>query len=193
MLLEANVRKMLVSGEQWGGWKGYQLPLSSDYVTIWTPIGTAMQWKPGTWISKTYGISYFWPDQWYTIHLSYYPDGRFREAYCDIVLPNHDYTSSARELIYTDLYIDVVVRDNFSVFTKDHEVFERAAQQYPIVRQVQKQAYQALEQLEQQAKTWSGPFSVLPRRLPTKDVMTLPVEQIRKAFHAALQGPQNSM
>ncbi|MBE3561721.1 MAG: DUF402 domain-containing protein, partial [Ktedonobacteraceae bacterium] len=132
MLLEADVRKMLVNGDQWGRWRGYQLPISDRYVTIWTPIGTAMHWKPRTWISQKHSISYFWPCEWYTIHIGYDEDGRFASGYCDVVLPTPAYTSTSRELLYTDLYVDVVVCEDYSVYTKDQEVFDRAALHYSV-------------------------------------------------------------
>src|SRR6266567_2078908 len=131
MLQQADVRKMLVSGDQWGKWQGYQLPISNDYVSIWTPIGTRMHWKPGTWISTKHSISYFWPERWYTLHIHYNQQGALIGAYCDIVLPVPSYSNTAREVIFIDLYIDVVMRQDFSVYTKDQDVFDRAAQRYP--------------------------------------------------------------
>ena len=188
MLQKAEIRKMLVSGDQWGAWQGYQLPVSNEYVTIWTPLGTAMHWKPGTWISNRHQVSYFWNDAWYTLHISYHSDGSFSGAYCDIVLPTSAYTNSARELIYVDLYIDVVARVNVveqngvEVYTKDHEVFDRAALRYPIVEQSRKQAYEALDWIEEHAKHWSGPFAVIPKQLPRIDFEMLTPAQVRAVW-----------
>jgi len=190
MLQKAEIRKMLVSGDQWGAWEGYQLPVSDEYVTIWTPLGTAMHWKPGTWIANRHKVSYFWNDAWYTLHISYHPDGRFSDAYCDVVLPTSSYTSTAHELIYVDLYIDVVAREDaiahggVDVYTKDHEVFDRAALRYPIVEQSRKQAYEALDWLEEHAKHWSGPFSIIPKHLPRTDFETLTPAQARAAWQS---------
>jgi protein associated with RNAse G/E len=190
MLQKAEIRKMLVSGDQWGAWQGYQLPVSNDYVTIWTPLGTAMHWKPGTWIAKHHQVSYFWNDAWYTLHISYHPDGSFSGAYCDVVLPTSTYTSTAHELIYIDLYIDVVARENVvarngvEVYTKDHEVFDRAALRYPIVEQSRKQAFETLDWLEEHAKHWSGPFSVIPKHLPRTDFETLTPAQVHAAWQS---------
>ncbi len=106
MLLEAEIYKMLVNGDEWGQWRGYQLPVSDQYVTIWTPRGTRRHWKPRKWkpdffISENHSLSYFWPGAWYTIHVAYREDGTFSDAYCDIVLPTPPYTSASRKLIYT--------------------------------------------------------------------------------------------
>ena len=188
MLQKVEIRKMLVSGDQWGNWQGYQCPVSDEYVTIWTPTGTAMHWKPGTWIANRHKMSYFWNDAWYTLHISYYPDGSFSDAYCDIVLPTSAYTSTAHELIYVDLYIDVVARKNvveqngIEVYTKDHEVFDRAALRYPVVEQSRKQAYEALDLIEEHAKHWSGPFAVIPKQLPRTDFETLTPAQVRAVW-----------
>ncbi len=75
MLLEADIFKMLVNGDEWGAWKGYQLPVSDEYICIWTPLGTLRHWKPHHWkpdffFSKNHSLSYFWPGAWYTIHTS---------------------------------------------------------------------------------------------------------------------------
>src|SRR5437660_4033587 len=173
MLQEAHIRKVLVNGDQWGAWHGYQLPVSDRYVCIWTPIGTPMHWKPGTWISEKHSLFYFWTDAWYTIHIGYHPDGSFASGYCDVVLPTPSYTSAARDLTYVDLYIDVVIRQDFSVYTKDQEVFERAAQRYPIVEESRQKSFEVLDWLEMQAKNWTGPFKHIPRLFPLTDFETL--------------------
>lgn len=186
MLQEANIYKMLVNGDQWGAWQGYQLPVSDKYVCIWTPIGTPMHWKPGTWISKKHSLFYFWPEAWYTIHIGYHQDGSFASGYCDVVLPTPPYTSAARDLTYVDLYIDVVIRQDFSVYTKDQEVFDRAAQRYPIVEESRQKSFEVLDWLEQQAKNWSGPFVDMPKCLPRTDFEQLSAEEAERAFREAI-------
>lgn len=185
MLVEANVRKMLVNGDQWASWRGYQLPLSSSYVSIWTPSGTEMHWKPGTWVSQKHQISYFWSGAWYTIHIGYFEDGSFASGYCDVVLPTPSYNSASHELIYTDLYIDVVIREDFSVYTKDQEVFDRAAQRYAIVEQSRQKSFEVLDWLEEHAKHWTGPFTVMPRHLPRIDFVSMEIEEARTLIRNA--------
>jgi protein associated with RNAse G/E len=186
MLREANIRKMLVDGSQWASWRGYHIPVSEEYFVIWTPVGTPMHWKPGTWISPKHQLSYFWRDSWFTIHIGYEKNsGHFLSGYCDVVLPNSDYTNNAQELIYTDLYIDVVVREDYSVYTKDHEVFDRAAQRFPIVEQSRKKSYEALDLLEMRAKKWTGPFERIPRILPQVDFARMSPEEAAAVLRAA--------
>jgi len=182
MLQEADVYKMLVSGEQWGKWQGFQFPMSEQYVTIWTPIGTEMHWKPGTWIAGKHSLAYFWPNTWQIIHANYYEDGRFAGCYCDLVLPTPSYTSASRELAYVDLYLDVVVRDDHSVYTKDHEVFERAAQRYPAVEEARSKVFEAMNQLEEQANNWTGPFAIIPARLLRTDWQALSAAELHAAI-----------
>ena len=186
MLQQADIRKMLVNGDQWGGWRGYQLPVSEQYVSIWTPIGTEMHWKPGTWVAKKHQLSYFWPNEWYTIHIGYDENGGFVSGYCDVVLPTAAYTSTSRELIYVDLYIDVVIRENFTVYTKDHEVFERAATRYPIVEQSRAKAFTVLDWLDQHAQHWTGPFALMPKQLPRTDFELLSPEEARASMQTVL-------
>ena len=130
----------------------------------------------------------FWPGAWFTIHVFYREDGAFSNAYCDIVLPTPPYNSTSRELIYTDLYIDVVVREDHSVFTKDQEVFDRAALRYPIVEESRQKAFEALDWVEEHAKYWTGPFAVMPRHLPRTDWETLTTREIHTAMRFALNG-----
>jgi protein associated with RNAse G/E len=184
MLLEADIYKMLVNGMEWGVWRGYQLPISEQYVTIWTPRGTRRHWRPHHWkpdffLSKNHSLSYFWPGAWYTIHLGFFGDGSFSDAYCDIILPTPAYTSTSRELIYTDLYIDVVIREDRSVYTKDQEVFDRAALRYPVVEESRQKAFEVLDWLEEHAKHWTGPFAIMPQHLPRTDFETLNAEEAR--------------
>lgn len=186
MLQQADIRKMLVNGDQWGGWSGYQLPISEEYVSIWTPIGTEMHWKPGTWVAKKHQISYFWPNEWYTIHIGYDEHGGFVSGYCDVVLPTAAYTSTSSELVYVDLYIDVVIRENFTVYTKDQEVFERAATRYPIVEQAREKSFAVLDWLDEHAQHWTGPFALVPKQLPRTDFERLSPEEARASMQAVL-------
>jgi hypothetical protein len=103
-------------------------------------------------------------------------------------LTSSSLNSTSRELIYTDLYVDVVVRDDYSVFTKDHEVFDRAALRYPIVEESRQKAFEALNWVEEHAKNWTGPFSDIPQHLPRTDWETLTTPEIYTSMHAALNG-----
>ncbi len=169
MLLETDIKKLLVNGDQWASWHGYHIPVSEEYFVIWTPIGTEMHWKPATWTSAKHQLTYFWKDAWYTIHVGYDEQGSFVSGYCDVVLPTADYTNTATEMIYTDLYIDVVVRADYSVYTKDQEVFDRAALRYPIVEHSRRKSFEVLDWLEEHAQHWTGPFALIPRQLPRTD------------------------
>lgn len=191
MLLEVDVCKMLVSGDQWAAWKGYQLPICDDCVCVWTPAGTKKHWRPDFWkpdffLAEGHSLTYFWPGAWYTIHISYDKQGNFDYGYCDIVLPTPPYTYESRELVYTDLYVDVVIRKDGSVFTKDHEVFNRAAQRYPIVEESRRKSFEVLYWLEEHAKHWTGPFTIMPHDLPRTDLETLSPPEIRAVIEAAL-------
>jgi protein associated with RNAse G/E len=190
MLLEVEVTKMLVSGDPWANWRGYQLPVSDDYICIWTPAGTRKHWKPRNWkpdffLAEEHCLTYIWPDEWFTIHIFYNADNTFKLGYCDITLPAPVYTHQSTELIYTDLYIDVVINADGSVYTKDQDVYTRAAEKYPLVKQCEQKAYEVLDWLEAHAKTWTGPFAVMPHQLPRSVWDDLSVEEIRVAM---LQG-----
>ncbi len=194
MLLETDIRKMLVDGSQWAGWHGYHVPASDEYFVIWTPAGTEMRWRPGSWISEKHQMSYFWRDAWFTIHVGYdNQTGSLLSGYCDVVLPNSSYTNTAEEMIYTDLYIDVVVREDYSVYTKDHEVFDRAARRFPIIEQSRRQAFEVLDWLEDQAKHWTGPFKLIPRRLPRTDFEELGSDEAGAALRAISRGKPDSL
>jgi protein associated with RNAse G/E len=184
MLLGATIRKMLVNGMQWASWYGYHIPVSKPYFVIWTPRGTQMYWGSGPWISSKHQLTYFFPDDWFTLHIGYNQEGRFISGYGDIVLPRNDYTNTAQELRYTDLYIDVVVNEDYSVYTKDHEVFDRAAASFPIVEQSREKSFAALHWLEGHAKCWTGPFATIPKQLPRTDFETLSIEEATHAFSA---------
>ena len=93
--------------------------------------------------------------------------------------PLHNIPVQTRDIVYVDLYIDVVVREDGSVYTKDQEVFDRAAQRYPIVEQSRQKSFEVLDWLEQHAKKWTGPFSTLPQRLARTDFETMNAEEIQ--------------
>ena len=184
MLLETDIKKLLVNGDQWASWHGYHIPVSEEYFVIWTPIGTEMHWRPGTWTSAKHQLTYFWKDAWYTIHIGYDEQGEFVSGYCDVVLPTSDYTNTAVEMIYTDLYIDVVVREDHSVYTKDQEVFDRAALRYPVVEHSRQKSFEVLDWLETQAQNWTGPFALIPRRLPRTDFERLTPQEASSSLRS---------
>jgi protein associated with RNAse G/E len=192
MLLEAEVSKMLVSGDPWAAWSGFQLPVSDEYICIWAPIGTRKHWKPRHWkpdffYADRHTLTYIWPDKWFAIHISYDKEGNFSSGYCDVTLPAPAYTSQTREIIYTDLYVDVVIREDYSVYTKDQEVYERAALQYPIVAEAREKSYEVLDWMEEHAKKWTGPFQVMPRRLPYTNWDDLSEAEIRESMRQSAQ------
>ena len=185
MLIETNIRKLLVDGDQWASWHGYHIPVSDQYFVIWTPAGTPMHWRPGTWTSYKHQLTFFWPDAWYTIHIGYNEKtGDFLSGYCDVVLPQASYTNTAEEMIYTDLYIDVVINEDYSVYTKDQEVFDRAARRYPIVEQARQKSFEVLDWLEEHARHWSGPFTSIPRMLPRCDFEQLTPDEASASLQA---------
>jgi protein associated with RNAse G/E len=153
-------------------------------------VGTKKHWKPKHWkpdffYAEYHVLSYIWPDEWFAIHISYDEEGKFYSGYCDVTLPAPAYTSLTREIIYTDLYVDVVIRDDYSVYTKDQEVYERAALKYPIVAESHQKSYEVLDWLEEHAKNWTGPFAVMPRQLPRTDWEDVSVEEIRELMRAS--------
>ncbi len=185
MLLEADVCKMLVNGESWASWQGFQLPVSDEYICIWTPCGTRKHWKPHHWkpdffYSENHVLTYMWPGEWFAIHISYAAGGNFVSGYCDVTLPTPAYTSQTREVIYTDLYVDVVIRADHSVYTKDQEAYQWAAQRYPIVAESYQKSFAVLDWLEEHAKQWTGPFAVMPRHLPRTSWDDVTPEEIRE-------------
>ncbi len=187
MLLEAEVRKMLVNGDPWAAWQGFQLPVSDEYICIWTPLGTKKHWKPRYWkpdffYSDRHTLTYLWPDKWFAIHISYDQNGKFSSGYCDVTLPAPAYTQQTQDVVYTDLYVDVVIREDYSVYTKDQEVYERAASQFPIVAESRQKSYEVLDWMEEHARQWTGPFAVMPHQLPRTSWDGLSVAEIRRTM-----------
>jgi protein associated with RNAse G/E len=173
MLAAVEMHKMLPGGDQWGQWSGFRLPLSEACATVWTPAGTAMHWRPATWTAENHAIAYLWPERWYVIHAFYAPAGVFAGCYCDIVTPNAVCAPDAAQIRYTDLYIDVVVRPDRSVFTKDHEVYARAMGVIPTLAEMRDRAFAELDALEGHARAWTGPFAHIAAHLARADWQTL--------------------
>src|SRR5260370_28076739 len=145
--------------------------------------------QTGILLSSRHPVSFFWRDAWFTIHIGYDAETcRFHNGYCDVVLPNPGYTNAAEEMIYTDLYIDVVVREDGSVYTKDHEVFDRAAMRFPIVEQSRKRSFEVLDWLEEQDRNCMGPFNYIPRLLPRQDFEKPSSGEASASIRSALNG-----
>lgn len=170
MLPRITVRKMLIDGSQWGTWQPYVLPTSSDLVATWTPAGTEMHWATGIFRSTFNNIHLWWPGARYLIGAHYTGTGdtgaEFAGCYCDVVLPLPTLPAAAPERRYVDLYLDVVVRADRTAYSKDHEVYDRAEQVIPALREERAAAEETLRWLEVWAADWSGPFAHVPAALP---------------------------
>lgn len=169
MLPAIEVYKLLPDGSQWGRWRGYRVPASDRCGVVWTPAGTAMHWRPATWLASEHAVAYLWPGRWYVIHAKYSPEGVFAGCYCDIVTPNPALPPDAADARYTDLYVDVVVRPDRSVYTKDHEVYARAMAAYPELAALRDRAFAELDGLAAHARAWTGPFTAVSDRLVRTD------------------------
>jgi protein associated with RNAse G/E len=173
MLASVELFKMIPDGTQWGQWSGYHLPIDPHCTTVWTPAGTAMHWSYRTWEAQNHALAFVWPGRWYVIHAFYDPAGDFAGCYCDIVLPNPPVSPSATEIYYTDLYIDVVIRSDRSVFTKDEEVYARAMRVLPQLVELHDDAFRELATLAAHAQAWTGPFAAIGPHLARTDWATL--------------------
>lgn len=169
MLPPLQIHKMLIDGSQWGQWSSYRLPASERCAVAWTPAGTAMHWRPATWEAQHHGLAFFWPGRWYVIHASYTLAGMLVGCYCDIVMPNPQIAPDATDIRYLDLYVDVVVRADRSVFTKDQDVYERAMRVHEELVSLRAPAFTALEALADHAQAWTGPFVVVRDQLIRTD------------------------
>jgi hypothetical protein len=168
MLPRVTVRKVMIDGLQWGIWQAYALPLAAEYTALWTPAGTEMRWAPGTFVASYNTIHYWWPGAQHLI-AAHYTGDQFAGCYCDVVLPLADLPASAPRREFVDLYIDLVVRDDRSWYTKDHEIYDRAEQVHAELRVERPAAEAALRRLEEWAAAWSGPFTEIPASLPRID------------------------
>lgn len=187
MLPRITVRKMLIDGSQWGMWQPYVLPTGDGLVATWTPAGTEMHWANGTWPTTYHNIHIWWPRARYLINAQY-TGTAFAGCYCDVVLPLPDLPASAPERRYVDLYLDLVVHADRSWHTKDQEVYDRAEQEVPALRQERGSAEETLRWLETWAAAWSGPFAHVPAALPRLDYHDLDGDAPELSALAALLG-----
>lgn len=168
MLPRITVRKMLIDGSQWGTWQAHMLPTSGELVATWTPAGTEMRWAKATFAATYNNIHLWWPRARYLINAQYI-GAEFAGCYCDVILPLPALPASAPERIYVDLYLDLVVRDDRSAYSKDQDVFDRAEREIPALREERAASEDTLRQLEAWAADWSGPFAHVPATLPRLD------------------------
>lgn len=168
MLPRITVRKMLIDGSQWGTWQPYILPTSGNLIATWTPAGTEMHWATATFLAKYNTIHLWWPGAHYLIGAEY-TGTAFAGCYCDVIQQLPHLPASAPERIYVDLYLDLVVLEDRSAYTKDQEIFDRAEQEIPVLREERAAAEETLRQLEAWAADWSGPFAHVPGTLPRLD------------------------
>ena len=161
MLAPVTVHKILPDGSEWGYWDGFHLPVTTECALVWTPMATPMHWRYSTWPARHHEITFFWPNRWYVINAFYNNDLRFAGCYFDIVLPNSPDLLNAGEMRYTDLYVDVVVGDDYSVYTKDEEVYERAMRHNAELAELHDRAFSELVALADHARNWTGPFTAI--------------------------------
>jgi len=169
MLELVSIQKIVPNGSEWGHWQGYRLPISEACPTVWTPAGTAMHWQHNIWETKNHEITFFWPHRWYVIHVFYNHEKTFFGCYCDIVMPNPPFAPDSSNLRYVDLYVDVVVKPDHSVYTKDEEIYERAMKQNANLIPIRDRTFAELDALAAHARNWTGPFAILDEQIVRTD------------------------
>lgn len=104
----------------------------------------------------TVSIEYYWLDRWYNIFRFLKPNGDLRNFYCNVNVPP---SFSKGTLSYIDLDIDVLVEADLTYTVLDEDEFAANTLRFNYPSEIQRQAYQALEELIQLIKLRSYPFN----------------------------------
>jgi protein associated with RNAse G/E len=106
-----------------------------------------------TWESRTPGISFFIPDQWYNI-IALLEDTGIR-YYCNLASPPY---LQGNILTYIDYDLDVIRLPNGQVSVVDQEEYERHKIQYQYPSIVEQKVQEALDHLLQRIAKHQTPF-----------------------------------
>jgi uncharacterized protein len=104
----------------------------------------------------TVSIEYYWLDRWYNIFRFLKPNGELRNFYCNVNVPP---IFSKGTLSYIDLDIDILVEADLTYTVLDEDEFAANALRFNYPSEIQRQTYQALEELIQLIKLRSYPFN----------------------------------
>lgn len=114
------VDKLHPDGSPRASWYGYRLPDRDGAVRVYAPPLTRRIHVAGLWTPPGWLVSAFHPDWRFVPHR--WVDGEATGTYIDIVRS----TAVHRDHVeYVDLYLDVSIRADGTVFEKDEELLSR--------------------------------------------------------------------
>lgn len=103
----------------------------------------------------TVSIEYYWLNRWYNIFRFLHPDGSLRSLYCNVNVPPSFYK---RTLSYIDLDLDILVGADLSYTILDEDEFAANVLRFNYPTEIQRRAYQALEEIISLIEQKSYPF-----------------------------------
>jgi protein associated with RNAse G/E len=106
----------------------------------------------------TISTEFYWLDRWYNIFRFHQPTGELCNYYCNITVPP---SLHQNVLSYIDLDIDILVSPDLSYRILDEDEFSANATHFNYSTDVQRRAYQALDQLVALIKSGQFPFNYL--------------------------------
>ncbi len=163
------LRKEKFNGELWGTYDVYMLHSNPFVTVLWQPRGTIIHHVSRTWSMKYQHLQYFFPNKWYAISAKYGYDNRLHQCYCDIILPWKAPQNNNEGIIFVDLELDIIVRENGKIERVDEDEFETAiiTMRYP--EEIIQGARKAFAELTVQAQLWTEPFSFIPQEITRQD------------------------
>lgn len=106
----------------------------------------------------TLSIEYYWLNCWYNIFRFLHPSGELRNFYCNINVPPVFYRNV---LGYIDLDLDILVEPDLSYTILDEDEFATNVGLFKYPLELQRQSYQAIEELIALIESCCYPFGHL--------------------------------
>jgi len=167
------VRKRKYNDTLWGYYTDFLLYASPQLTVLWQPRGTIIHRPKNTWAISRDHLQYFFPGKGYCISADYERDGQLRHCYCDIIAPIEPLEPKARNLIFTDLELDLHVEPTGYYAVLDEDEFDAAVTNMSYSYEVKQGALDALAELTSVAALWQDPFNRIPLLLPRFDLHNL--------------------
>ena len=105
----------------------------------------------------TISYEYYWTDRWFNVFKFLEPDGRFRNFYCNIILPPN---FSEGTLDYIDLDLDILVDRTWNATVLDTEEFAENTKKFSYPREVIDTAWEQVEVLRRMIADREFPFEL---------------------------------
>ncbi|HVC33616.1 MAG TPA: DUF402 domain-containing protein [Chloroflexota bacterium] len=148
-----DVRALHSDGKAYRWWQDTVESVHNDYLVTSMPAGSAVGGTDRGWITSYVQRIFYWFARPFVLSEVYRPSGELLEIYVHIASPT---TVQGRQVTYTDLELDVILRPGHAPEVVDEDEFAQAAVRYGYSPAFRSSCYRAVADALKLVARWNA-------------------------------------